>query len=60
MTGEDRKKLYQEMLRKSYDESSRALTLTTPVFYGLSDKAQGVTPMREAGLTRSSLPFGRP
>lgn len=44
---EDRKKLYQEMLRKSYDESSRAWTLTTPVFYGLSDKVQGVTPMRE-------------
>lgn len=44
---EERKALYQEMLRKSYEESYRAWTLTTPVFYGLSEKIQGVTPLRE-------------
>ena len=42
-----RKALYQEMLRKSYDEAYRAWTLTTPVFYGVSKKLRGVTPMRE-------------
>lgn len=42
-----RKLLYQEMLRKAYDESYRAFTLTNPVFYGLSKKLRGVVPMRE-------------
>lgn len=44
---QDRKKLYQEMLRKSYDESYRAWTLTTPVFVGASKKLQGIVPLRE-------------
>ena len=44
---EARKKLYQEMLRKSYDEAYRAHTITTPTFYGVSKKVRGVVPMRE-------------
>lgn len=42
-----RKALYQEMLRKSYDESYRAWTLTNPVFYGVAKKLRGVRPMLE-------------
>lgn len=42
-----RKALYQEMLRKSYEESYRAWTLTTPIFFGLSKKLQGMVPLRE-------------
>lgn len=44
---EGRKKLYQEMLRKQYDQAYRAHTITTPTFYGVSKKLRGVVPMRE-------------
>lgn len=44
---DQRKALYQEMLRKSYDESYRAWTITTPVYYGMSKDLQGVVPLRE-------------
>ncbi len=47
MDQKDRKKLYQDMLKKAYDESYRAWTITTPVYYGLSKKLQGVTILQE-------------
>jgi len=43
----ERKALYQQMLKKSYDESYRAWTITNPVFYGVSKKLRGVVPLRE-------------
>jgi peptide/nickel transport system substrate-binding protein len=42
-----RKQAYQEMLKKAYDESYRAWTLTLPVYFGLSKKLQGVSVLQE-------------
>ncbi len=43
----ERKALYQQMLKKSYEESYRAWTITIPVYYGVSKKLRGVVPLRE-------------
>jgi ABC-type transport system substrate-binding protein len=42
-----RKQAYQDMLKKAYDESYRAWTLTLPVYFGLSKNLQGVSVLQE-------------